>query len=243
MIRSVFEKVAWVGRTASMVFGLALVMALVVGAASTAMGATGGNFILGNANVATTVSKLTASISGPALSLVNNSTGTAATALNLTVASGKPPMKVSAGAGTVTNLDADKVDGKEASDFYAAGSKVADSAHADNATNAANADQLGGKGSNGFVSSSYFVNRVVDNSATTYTEAQVLCDEGDLVLGGGYNGLDANEGTVVSSTPSRTGMGDGTVRDNWYIVWKNASPGVDSNVIVQVFCADLGAAH
>lgn len=46
----------------------------------------GGNFLLGKANVATTISKLTASISAPALQLVNTSTGAAATALNLTVA-------------------------------------------------------------------------------------------------------------------------------------------------------------
>ena len=34
MFRSVTAKAAWVGRTTSMVFGLALVMALVIGAAS-----------------------------------------------------------------------------------------------------------------------------------------------------------------------------------------------------------------
>jgi hypothetical protein len=36
----VFEKVAWVGRTASMVFGLALVLAL-VGVSTTALAGTG----------------------------------------------------------------------------------------------------------------------------------------------------------------------------------------------------------
>ncbi len=127
MLRSALGKVAWVGRTASMVFGLALVMALVIGAASTAWSATGGNFILGKANGATTVSKLTASIAGPALTLVNNSTAAAATALNISVASGKAPLKVNAAAGTATNLSADKIDGMDSSAFYAAGSKVADS--------------------------------------------------------------------------------------------------------------------
>ena len=71
MLRSMASKVAWVGRTASMVFGLALVLALIFGVASAALSATGGNFILGKANEATTVSKLTASIAGPALTLVN----------------------------------------------------------------------------------------------------------------------------------------------------------------------------
>jgi len=46
-LRSMASKVAWVGRTASMVFGLALVVALILGVASAALSATGGNFILG----------------------------------------------------------------------------------------------------------------------------------------------------------------------------------------------------
>ncbi len=117
MVRSALSKVAWVGRTASMVFGLALVMALVVGVATTAIGATGGNFILGKANGATSVSKLTASVAGPALTLVNNSTAAAATALNISVASGKPPLKVNGAAGTATNLSADKLDGRNSSEF------------------------------------------------------------------------------------------------------------------------------
>ena len=59
MVRSALSKVAWVGRTASMVFGLALVMALLFGVASTALGANGGNFILGKAtNAATKVTGL-----------------------------------------------------------------------------------------------------------------------------------------------------------------------------------------
>jgi hypothetical protein len=41
MLRKVASKVAWVGRTASMVFGLALVLALVFGALSVALAHTG----------------------------------------------------------------------------------------------------------------------------------------------------------------------------------------------------------
>ena len=61
MIRSVASNVAWVGRTASMVFGLALVLRLVFGLAGAAFSATGGTFVLGKANEATTVTKLKAS--------------------------------------------------------------------------------------------------------------------------------------------------------------------------------------
>jgi hypothetical protein len=56
---------------------LATTIALVFGLATTALGATGGNFVLGKANVAGAISKLTASIPGPALQVVNNGAGTA----------------------------------------------------------------------------------------------------------------------------------------------------------------------
>jgi hypothetical protein len=69
MLRSAASKVAWVGRTASMVFGLALVMALVVGVASMALGANGDFFKVGKVNLASAVSVLTKSGAGPALRL------------------------------------------------------------------------------------------------------------------------------------------------------------------------------
>ena len=117
MIRNIAGKLAWAGRTTSMLFGLALMLALVFGIATTALSATGGNFILGKSNGATTASKLTANVAGPALNLVNNSTAAAATALNLTVPAGKAPLTVNAAAGTATNLSADKVDGKSGEDL------------------------------------------------------------------------------------------------------------------------------
>ncbi len=91
MLRSAVSKVMWVGRATVFLVGLAVILALVFGAASSALSATGGNFILGNANSSDAVSKLTANIANPALQLVNNSTGATATALKLTVASGNPP--------------------------------------------------------------------------------------------------------------------------------------------------------
>jgi hypothetical protein len=115
MLKSVFPKVAWVGRTASMVFGLALVLALVFGMASTALGANGGNFILGSLNnTATAITKLTGNVGGgPALQVSNPSTATGSTALDLQVATGKAPIKVNSNAGKATNLNADKLDGKD----------------------------------------------------------------------------------------------------------------------------------
>jgi len=103
MFRSALSKVAWVGRTASMVFGLALVMALVLGVASMALGANGDFFKVGRANLASAVSVLTKSGAGPALSL--------------RVDSG-PALKVNSAA-KVTNLNADKLDGKDFGAFNA----------------------------------------------------------------------------------------------------------------------------
>lgn len=117
MVRSAVSKVLWVGRAATTLFGLALVLALIFGVASTAMSATGGNFILGKSNTARTVSKLTANVANPALQLINNSTDAAATALNISVAPDKAPLKVNATAGTATNLSADKLDGQDSAAF------------------------------------------------------------------------------------------------------------------------------
>ncbi len=96
MIRSIASKVAWVGRTASMVFGLALVMALLLGVATMAFGADGDFFKVGRANVASAVSTLTKSGPGPALSL--------------RVDRGAP-LAVNSRA-KVANLNADGVDGR-----------------------------------------------------------------------------------------------------------------------------------
>ncbi len=153
-MRSAASKVMWVGRAAVFLMGLAVILSLIFGVASTALSATGGTFILGKANGADRVSKLTASIAGPALTLVNQSTDAAATALNISVASGKAPLKVNAAAGTATNLSADELDGKDSSAFLAANAKAQDAAHADqadSATSAADANTLDNKDSSEFL--------------------------------------------------------------------------------------------
>lgn len=118
MLRSILKKVMWVGRATVFMVGLTVVLAVVLGVATTALAATGGNFLLGKmlgkSNAAGAVSKLTTNIAGPALRLINQSTASGATALSLNVASGKPPLTVNAAAGKATNLNADKVDGHDA---------------------------------------------------------------------------------------------------------------------------------
>ena len=131
-------------------------LALFVSLGGTAYAATGGTFILGHANSASTASSLTSTVAtGPAL-IVTNTGGKPAAKFSTN--SGVAPFQVN-GATKVTNLNADKVDGKSAADFLAVNGKAQDSAHADqadSATNAAtasvaaNANALGGIPPSGF---------------------------------------------------------------------------------------------
>jgi hypothetical protein len=82
---------------------LTLVVALTLAVITPAVAATGGNFLLGRSNTASTVTSLIKSGVGPALQLV--------------VPAGPPPMVVNAKAGKATNLNADKLDGQDSSAF------------------------------------------------------------------------------------------------------------------------------
>jgi hypothetical protein len=76
----------------------------------TAVAATGGNFILGQSNSASSTTSLTSPVAGKGLQVTNTSTGTGATAVGLNVASGHTPFTTNSGA-KVANLNADKLDG------------------------------------------------------------------------------------------------------------------------------------
>ena len=112
MIKSAASKVMWVGRATVFVVGLAVILALVVGVASAAFGANGGNFILGQLNRATATTQLNGNVSGkPALHVANPNTANGSRALQLNVAQGKPAVVVNASAGKAPNLNADELDG------------------------------------------------------------------------------------------------------------------------------------
>src|SRR5215203_2300120 len=115
MTKRIFSKVVWFGRATTFLVGLAVILALSVGLASTALAGTGvgSAFNLGKTNTVSAISKLVGSVAGPSLLIDNNSTNTAATALDLKVEAGKAPMKVNSGA-KVANLNADKLDGMDA---------------------------------------------------------------------------------------------------------------------------------
>ncbi len=113
MLRSAASKVMWVGRATVFAVGLAVILALVFGAASVAFGATGGNFVLGQTNVASALTKLTGNVNGAAMQVANTNPGLNDQALNLTVNPGEAPMRVNSD-GRVTNLNADELDGRGA---------------------------------------------------------------------------------------------------------------------------------
>jgi hypothetical protein len=94
-------------------------LALFIALGSTAYAATGGAFLLGRANTASSSTRLTSNNAGTALRVTQQSTATGATALRLNVPAGRPPFAVNSGA-KVENLNADKVDGKEAADLQGA---------------------------------------------------------------------------------------------------------------------------
>ncbi len=118
MLRTAASKVAWVGRTASMVFGLALVLALLLGIATMALAAVPGDpFKLGQMNrIDDAVTTLIGSHSGPMMVVDNDSEAPAARALDLRVEPGRAPMRVNSDS-RVTNLNADKLDGLDSTDF------------------------------------------------------------------------------------------------------------------------------
>jgi hypothetical protein len=107
---------AWGGGKATL---LAVIVALTLAIVTPAMAATGGNFILGKINSATTFSRLSANIAGPAMQLFNTSTAANARALDLVVDEGNSPMTVNSTAGKALNLDADKLDGRDSTTFMA----------------------------------------------------------------------------------------------------------------------------
>ena len=122
MSRFFFRKVMWVGRVTTFCVGLAVVLALGLGAATTALAAVPGDpFKLGVINYANRATTLAGTTASAILRLDNDGTGTA---LELKV--GRPaippgnkttaPMKVDSQA-KVANLNADELDGLDSKEF------------------------------------------------------------------------------------------------------------------------------
>ena len=120
MAKAIISGMWWVGRGSAMVMGLAVMLALVVGVGTTALAAVPGDpFRLGKTNgVNNALTALAGKNPGPMLRVDNDSAATNARALSLGVQPGRPPLTVNASAGTATNLDADRLDGKDPRAFF-----------------------------------------------------------------------------------------------------------------------------
>ena len=117
MLRRFLSFVFLLGRGATYALGLVALGLLVLGPASLGLAAIGDALTLGQSNNSQNkTTALTANLAQAALKITNSGDGAA---LRLQVDEGRPPLTVPANAGKATNLDADKLDGKDASAFAA----------------------------------------------------------------------------------------------------------------------------
>ncbi len=169
---SIVKKVMLVGRATTFTVGLAVILALTVGLASTALAGTGigARFQLGQTNTVNAVTKLVGTVAGPSLQLDNNSADANATALDLQVEPGKAPMKVNSDA-RVANLNSDKLDNLDSSAFFRSTyTKV----------KATNSNGIGSPGP-------------LD---------PIYCDAGDFAMGGGYSAVDSGTQIIMNRPTS-----------------------------------------
>ena len=114
MFKTITSGILWLARGTSVALGLAVMLAVVLGVASTALGANRGDLILGQNNVATAFTQVVGNVNGNTLQLANTNPGTNDSALSLNVQPGEAPLRVDSDA-RVPNLNADKLDGLEPS--------------------------------------------------------------------------------------------------------------------------------
>lgn len=114
-MNTVLTKVKWVGRATTFAVGLAVILALILGFATNALAAKKAPAVLKNVadQAVTAVTGLKGSLTGAIVKLDNDGSGTA---LQLEVQPGNAPMTVNSD-GKVTNLNADKLDGKDSTAF------------------------------------------------------------------------------------------------------------------------------
>jgi hypothetical protein len=106
---------------AGIVIGAVVSAVVSTGVAAVAGTGIGGVFNLAETNAVNAETTLQGSTTGSNLLIVNKGSGAA---LGITVAKGKAPLTVNATAGKATNLDADKLDGKDSAAFVLGGGQV-----------------------------------------------------------------------------------------------------------------------
>jgi hypothetical protein len=213
MIGIVFGKVMWLGRATVFLVGLAVILALTVGLASTALAGTGvgAPFNLGKTNTVNALSSLVGSVAGPALKVDNNSTGSGATALSLEVEPGKPPMTVNSTA-EVHSLNVDSLDGRNSNEFLQESSDRDD-----------------------FLPRSIYVNQAKKSVPTNSIRSDsISCDPGDVATSGGFNEVNVPNSRVTSSY-----MQEFSGDTSWVVEVQNDNPATTEIYLIIAVCADF----
>lgn len=251
--------------------GLATAALVAITAGTVTAAEPGDPWLLGVTNAIGVTTSLTGTVSDRLLLLVNNGVGRTLTVVGSTaapsgtmyvqnmangagiqiqVADGVRPISVNPGAGKATNLNADKLDGYEASQLQrrvSGGCAVGATIQAINpdgtvvcSSKSADADALDGRDSTSFMGiKNYERRKPTDGSANasnTCPEGDLCfaggyyCDTGDTMLGGGYDGID-NGTRVVASEPFTPNP-----QDTWRIKFVNN--GTEDTIDVITLCAD-----
>src|SRR5215210_1757318 len=114
MTKTIFSRIWWLGKGTAATIGVVVILALIVGLASTALAAVPGDpFKLGRTNTIDQMSTLVGSASGALLRVNNEGSGPA---LDLRVETGEAPLNVNSNT-RVNGLNADQLDGLGANDF------------------------------------------------------------------------------------------------------------------------------
>lgn len=228
-MQTAMKKAIRLGRATMLAIGVGVSFALVLGLATVALAAVPGDpFKLGKVNVinnATTALRGGApsglpfvdiqrdSGTGAALEVENTVDSFASNrGIDITVPAGERPIQVNPDAGKATSLNADRLDGLSAGSFLTFEER------------------------DRFMPSDTYVNQVSErgpgSSGTQF--ANVDCDPGDKLLGGGGQAVNPNEDTVTASVPFVEGQGwDFQIRDN----------GSASFVDAFALCADFPPEH
>jgi hypothetical protein len=92
------------------------ILALIVALSGAGYSATGGNFILGKSNNASSQTRLVTTLNGAAFRVDNASTAASATGVTIATNAARPPLVVTSSA-KVARLNADKLDGLDSTQF------------------------------------------------------------------------------------------------------------------------------
>jgi hypothetical protein len=213
MLNRMASKAVRIARGTALALGATVMLALILGVATTALAGTGvgAPFNLGQVNKVNAVSKLVGGIAGSMLVVDNNGSGSA---LDLQVGPSTTapadksvaPMKVDSQA-RVDNLNADELDGKDSSQFMTAST---------------------------YFSQSPLTSGQDIGNGTGIRHAEWSCDPGDQLLTGGYRWMINGTSLAV--------VGNYPYQNSWIVQWANtASPNVPYEMQIYIKCADTAA--